>query len=435
MIPILAIAVASLIYITERRSSILPAIGPTLRPQPFHLKLNATVKTCSAIATAYPEWTSETVCEDGCNYNYKNHSRGYVLSLSYYDQQVSASGRLLNLQCWAGEQDMVVVEPFLIEDTKLGAPLSLEKKASELIKFSDVYDINRWNAMASVPLVSWKQFVDYAPREIVFVHFASSCSLMRSVDHELTNGTMSFLEKHHFHLCRNICIVMKTTRLKWKQLNDILKFSNTSGITIIFTLWKGLEGDSVCNHSHEHWNMAPSQKVGEDAERYIKKYFNGSNYIAVMVRFERILRSKSNLGRNTTIVATAVKKALQSLYKTIETSHIKDIFLSLDIGRFSSEYFTRTYLKKTIESIMEQAKILFKTLYGESSSFEKWEDSFVNISGTTQKSYISSLQTAIAVRAKCIILVGGGQFQSRALQVYTNLHPNKTMQCKSLLRY
>ena len=91
---------------------------------------------------------------------------GFVFALSYYNQQISALGRLSNLQCWAAQNNMGVVEPFLIRDTRLGVSLAPEKDRMSIakkLKFSDIFDLQQWNKKASIPLTSWNTFLILLP--------------------------------------------------------------------------------------------------------------------------------------------------------------------------------------------------------------------------------------------------------------------------------
>ena len=96
---------------------------------------------------------------------------GFLVALDYYDQKISASRRLLNLQCWAAQHNM---EPFLIKETKLGVSLTTEVHVdrvptSKEVKFCDIFYIQQWNSKRSIPLTSWNSFLETAPRDVILV--------------------------------------------------------------------------------------------------------------------------------------------------------------------------------------------------------------------------------------------------------------------------
>lgn len=62
-------------------------------------------------------------------------------------------------------------------------------------------------------------------------------------------------------------------------------------------------------------------------------------------------------------------------------------------------------------------------IYGNKVSMLDWERSFVLAAGgETNKGYIAALQRTVASRAENLILMGGGNFQSLAVQDYMIFH-------------
>ncbi len=55
-------------------------------------------------------------------------------------------------------------------------------------------------------------------------------------------------------------------------------------------------------------------------------------------------------------------------------------------------------------------------------SYPRVEESLASISGIRHEGYNAALQLNIAVRAKCLLLIGGGSFQSHASSVFRSLH-------------
>ena len=57
-------------------------------------------------------------------------------------------------------------------------------------------------------------------------------------------------------------------------------------------------------------------------------------------------------------------------------------------------------------------------VYNGRLSYDKWEESFVTATGSTDRGYIAALQSAVASRADCLVLIGGGHFQVMTHQKY-----------------
>ena len=180
-------------------------------------------------------------------------------------------------------------------------------------------------------------------------------------------------------------------------------------------MWFGLKviGNFVCPAPKFYYDVNPSPRVIRYGKEYVRKWLNGSDYIAVVARLERVHLDGKN-------VSAVLDKALKRWTELKGKTKCNTTFLSLDVGRFGSLGTRRKGSNNAY--LLQSAFTLFDKIYGNSISFDAWEESFVNVSGTTESCYISALLTAIASRARCVILVGGGEYQSRILRLYKNLH-------------
>ena len=186
VIPILCTCCASLMFsiykfapIDITKATFIPKTKATFTPKTtFTVGLNVTNGTRATTDSNSPGWKAIAVStNDMCGKERqirrdKMPKGGFVFALSYYDQQISALRRVFNLQCWAAQNNMGVVEPFLIRDTRLGVSLAPEKDRMSIakeLKFSDIFDLQQWNKKASIPLTSWNTFLDTAPRDVIYV--------------------------------------------------------------------------------------------------------------------------------------------------------------------------------------------------------------------------------------------------------------------------
>ena len=102
-----------------------------------------------------------------------SRDRGYVLAMDYWGQQTCASHNLQNLQCWAAQLNLSVVEPVMV-GSQLKSPLSTHSN-SKGFWFREVFNIEMWNNLSSRVghsiLVPWDSFVRDAPRNVILVSF------------------------------------------------------------------------------------------------------------------------------------------------------------------------------------------------------------------------------------------------------------------------
>ena len=125
----------------------------------------------------------------------------YALSLSYMDQMSWAAARLKSLQCWATTwkslyEHIGVVEPFVTDGAHLGVPIDVHRSVhvNKTLKFSDLFDIDTWDSRGKrkgikyPELVSWSDFLNYAPRNIVAVQIIYNQD-SRCTENEFTEPT------------------------------------------------------------------------------------------------------------------------------------------------------------------------------------------------------------------------------------------------------
>ena len=409
----------------------------------FAVELTEKNGTCVTESNS-SDWKAIAVCtNDRCGKERqrtggdKTPKGGFVFALNYYDQQISALRRLSNLQCWAAQHSMGVVEPFLIQETRLGVSLAPEvaehMPKSKKLKFSDIYDIQQWNGKTSIPLTSWNSFLDSAPRDVILVRMKlknrrSKLHVPCSTDSVVEKQVFEFLDQHKFRVCKKICLDLHryNHEVSSEHLSDII-FGEARDlkVTVVIAMWVGLRvgGNFVCPAGRFYHKLNPSSGVISDGKEYVRRWLNGSDYIAVVLRFEKILTSGKS-------VPAVLDKALKLWTLLKSKMKCNAIFLSLDVGRFGSKDLSKIGPKNTAYA-KKSAQTFFHKIYSNSSSFDAWEETFVNVSGTTESSYISALQTSIAAAARCVILVGGGEFQSRILQLHKDRH--RTIPCHYLL--
>ena len=342
---------------------------------------------------------------------------GYLLTEYYREQMTSASKNLQHLQCWAGGLDMEVVEPFIV-GSHLGVRDPLD---NHLLKFSDIYDMNIWTTASNHTLASWDSFIQKAPRNLIRVEIrwdetadkvdSPNCNLPMK-----QSSVPQYLQQQLFTLVRHVCI---HPPLNVRDFNERVfgeHWPNMS--TVLLNSWRGLVslglhniGSCVKSGPKVRSYMHTSQRAIKDTETYVAKYLKTSDYLAVMVRMEKV--RKSNLD-----MTGCFQQTLETWKKMVTDTGSNSTFLAADMGRFGSSTFRKYY----IDHLQGQFRDFFKTIYGNSLTMKQWESTFVDVSGIENPVYVSGVQKTLAARAKCLLLVGGGSFQGNAMQLYLDSH-------------
>ena len=381
------------------------------------------------------------------------HDRGYVLSLSYKDQITSSANRIASLQCWAKQWNMLVVSPF-INGTFFRGPLCEDPS---LMKYEDIFNISKWNAYSMqhslAPFVPWGDFLHSAPRNVILIQLVHRRTVQspclksffgsnRCNFPILRNFWSRMLAPHRFRILKEVCIDLNLyvkqslTRedfnaLVWGNYSDY----SPNSVSLVWNEWRGIRYKRdikaselmVCgididttdcltftdkSRTMAHKLLSPTSRVFHDAEVYVTKYLNQSaNYIAVMVRWEM---AGTRLASHSTIAGHIKGWQVQN--------DVLGIFLVTDAGKYGS----RTAVDlKFIPDLVTRTEELFKMLCGKPIHLEDYDKRFEDISNSTHPTYIAQLQSVIAAKARCLLMVGGGNFHLQTLNLYKELHAQK----------
>ena len=388
----------------------------------------------------------------------------YVFALSYMDQMSWASTRWRSLQCWSNQlsqrYSIHVIEPFVTDGAHLGVPTHPNQNLNEVLKFSDIFDVSLWqrsvpNLSDHVNIVTWDAFLRSGATNVVTVQiiypYHYYCTENGQTDKICNNTRMQRLFAQHlpqkfFTLMKSICINFRELDiLTMEQFNDMIfdSIPEDLPITVMFDEWRGLsENTCFVRVSSEICQpvsagsfvgvtlnlMRPSLKVDNAARRYIHRYIHVPNqhgYAAIIIRWEKILiydfyHNKSHHYSGSRCVKRILKYVRAELYKK---RHIQAFFLSTDIGKYGSSSFNLYKSTRKSTSILKKyTEKLSRILNHESLSLSEYEQRFEEISGTTSPAFISQLQKGIAARARCLLLVGWGNFLTNALDIYKGMH-------------
>lgn len=376
---------------------------------------------------------------------------GYVLCLTYREQQTKAAVNMFSLQCWAKTLLVNVVEPFL-HDSRFVVPLDTSQKA--MLAFSDVFSLRQWDALTTklsfAPLAPWRQFLSNASRDMIVVHlqYSSVMSIHQRIESgekathlaisdkykkgctkkKEISGQLNYLAQYGFKVVREVCINFQHgDEITMLQFNShIFGSYHPRDVTILMNEWRGfatsadsgkriLINDACWSRSTSlpSLYLRPSQRVYCDAHNYQAMYLGGRNspYISVIVRTEKIRLIK--LGMH-----GCLQETLKLLAHVQSTMRINSTFLSMDIGQYGSNTMDSNRLQLDQGNFSAEYDALISGIYGRGASTEMWEKTFEAVTSVREAGYIASLQKILVAEGHCLVVVGGGSFQKHTIMLH-----------------
>ena len=369
--------------------------------------------------------------------------QGYMLALSYSDQMTSAVGNLKSLMCLAKKIGGVqVVEPF-VTGSLLG--LNLTANWTKEVKMTDVLDNEVFKHSSPLgkfgELASFETFLQNNPRKLLMVQCCHASFCRPCKDEGLITKTRAFCEWNGLELVGVECVdfrkekILSLTAIKTHLYSKYSK----SEVVILFELYGGIHtaydphrgyrfysNIKECRREGSYSSIAASQYVLSDANKYIQKYLNGSSYISLMIRMEMVFQQS---GANEEMQRPKVAKQcfdnlLRKLNNIGNRTGLKQIFLTLDIGRYGSEGFRHG--SKIERAIEEHAGEFLSTIYRRNMSLGEWEERYISTCKRNNPGYVAIVQKQIAARGEVLMLSGpGSSYQGSAKILYEKLHQKR----------
>ena len=379
--------------------------------------------------------------------------KGTILVSLYAEQQVGAAMNLFSLQKWAKSVGVSVVEPF-VQNSMFRLPIVFSQTALDSkLRFRDYFDINVWNNMSllmnGTPLIPWETFIEQAPKKYIFVAIVNSLRKEERpiyIDDEITeqaycNDTYHyFTGKFSFYInllqtkvVRRVCLSFYKTIMNIDEFTNVVYGNEkTSDVIVWFQIWKGFSKNNRVRVFQQHFHRSretltmlhTSRKISDDSQRYIKKFLKSEpgKYTAISIR--TMLRGKYLPRSNH---SSFFHNCIKELGSVINSKNItpSNIFVAMDLGRFGDNVVENYIYKKIIKNIETE---VFQTVYNNSLTMRKWEQSFIQASsGITDSGYIAAMQRTIVENGQCLILFGGrSNFQKVLLLTYKEKHSHKS---------
>ena len=388
----------------------------------------------------------------------------YVLAVDFWDQKVAGLQNLLSLQCWAAHlgNNVEVVEPFVIGSEFGALPLyHSELLQSAHLTFGELYNRSVWNKEAPkyskaklARLTEWNKFVTTAPESVILVTLfyadlpsATGCPL-----NKLNERTRGLILTYDMDVISEVCINLKDLGHMTTAEFDALVFGDYDisdmDITVIFSQWRGIANndssrmclvDSPCGQgvdsSHFVSYLLPNMDVMADANTFIGLHYPNRVFLGVMIYMEKIVTNNREGGSTNVldVVRKCYVKILHDWSSLVDSTKINSTFLSIDLNVYGSSILSMHHFKPIHANLSAMTEQVTHHLLGRNMTMEKWDKILDMVASVDDPAYIGLMQTAVAMRSRCIILAGGGLLQDYALRLYKRVHPKRQEHCYILL--
>lgn len=370
----------------------------------------------------------------------------YLIALGYSGQQAAGINAFTSFQCWAAHsgQPVKIVEP-VIRKSRILSPFYANSEAMKMSDFFDMVHLNNASRLAGLPqIILLKQFLEIGSTDVIFIQFEEESGKDKVIWSAESDTDSCYTAKtskkqldrivRHGYCIRKI-VNMISESLTRPKLHEILGSWNHKNVTVVVSNWKGpISPHAECKHMGRQSTKSqfyPSPRLLRDASGYIDSYNSVSvPYSAVMIRLEHAAILAERFPGD-----YSIKGCLKEVVDIVDSIQGERPVVAADIGNYgSSSWDWAVSNKEKLATGMIDTKRVMQSLLRDQMSFEEWEQTFVHAAGgVTDRGYIAALQRTIASRAKCLVLMGGGNFQDLALLEYLRTHEVERERCVHLV--
>lgn len=373
----------------------------------------------------------------------------YLMALGYSGQQAAGINAFTSFQCWAAHsgQPVTIVEP-IVRKSRIVASFQANSDAMELSDFFDMEHFNYASRIAGFPqVIGRRRFLEEGSKNVLFVQFINESSMESVIWPGGDKTNLCYSGKSpkkllnrmiHNGYCVRKIVNLKPSSLTKMKLQEILGRWNHESVTVVVSNWKApTSPQPECKRVGRlstKFQFYPSPRLLKDASVYTNTHnINGASYNAVMIRLEHAAILAQQFPRDYSIEGCL--KELVAIVESIPGANNQTPVVAADIGIYGSNSWDWAVDdKEELATGISATKRAMQSLLRNEMSFEEWEGTFVQATGgVSDRGYIAALQRTIASRAKCLILLGGGNFQDLALLEYLRIHGNKGERCVHLV--
>ena len=379
-----------------------------------------------------------------------------ALSIMYWEQFGNALKNLFDLQCWARSVNICCVLEPSISETSGDRVFHFRNQRQRSIALQDVINMESWNRLSTRSnysiVVSMEEFLKQASRKAIYVQiqYSKGRAHCKSLT-ELSSATWFQTLHRNGFIIETVCIKTKVLPFSNEIFTNKIfhNHSRDRNVTIIFDEWRGIKStnalrlnlsDSRCQHylkelvvpemstvrplkigypkmensGYSLSPLVPSKKVLAVVDTFLAKYVGQRQFIAIAVRTEK-LRTVSMLEKN----LNCKKEIFFDYQDAINHTNITAALLFSDFGVHGSKSHINPGLGAS-----ELVSFLEKWIKPELLS-KDLDKTIEDVAGTKNSVFIAMTVSSLVARADCVVLVGGGAFQSQILNMYAHSHRGK----------
>ena len=381
---------------------------------------------------------------------FSTNTEPMVMSLDYYEQIGNGAQNLFDLQCWASSVGIrSVVEPSVL--AKRGSTSLMFSKDEKYLKFRDLYDITHWNLMSSNSnfsrLESLEYFLKHGAKDVVLVQikyamfYSRRCQPLKKF---ANSDWFRFLSKNGFHINKTVCFDYEKEPshiFKEETFRDKIFQGTGQNTSIIFNLWEGVRTRGVarvvirgskCNNDlgklasvntapqsiskityspFTSCPFMPSKRILNFFETFKTKHLFGVKYVAVMLRTQKMNRSIISIQPESN---SCIGEIILDWKKIVADHNLTQTLFFTDFGKFGS----LNWKSKSANNFSQYLQDLLKLKI----TLNEVNSALTEITGSTDRVQIALLHRLLVAHAECVIMIGGGIFQSQTLNMYAHLH-------------
>ena len=369
--------------------------------------------------------------------------KGFVMSSSFWEQQVGAALNLWTLSKWSTTVEAYPVEPFVVNSTFVLPKTLSQSNTSEFLRFRDYFNLELWNRMCLdlklMPLISWEEFLSAKSKHLIVAVVLLDTDHKRGVDcskqlQKFLNSISSFSKQMNFVVVKKVCFIFSGQDMYLRDFNSQLYGEfNPKQVTVWFSMWPGVNRYRIYFKEAQYWrnpqsmhSIHPSERIIADSQNYVHNYMGSDFGHYVAVSFRSVKRAKKfKLGKiSQEIQYKFFDMCIKKLGKELEDlGSNQTIFLSLDLGKFGDKSAKNYMSSGLIDRILNST---IEIVYKNKPTIQEYERSFVTATnGVTDDGYIAAVQRTIVENSKCLMMFGGNSnFQRSILINYVDNHTN-----------
>ena len=356
-------------------------------------------------------------------------SRGYILPYSIYEEQTNGANNLWQLQVWAKQIGMHVVEPFAKDS--MFTMRAVIPNFSQALRFGDYFNKEEWDRKVvkagGSPLVKWEEFITNFPRDAIILHTLKrenenppltivydENTTVCETERQIARSDMLWI-KETFNVIKTVCYLCATNiqhPLSLERFKSLIFYDNglkPNQVTLITVNWLGIRKARIhinpltfyTSPLEQKLTFPPSKRVMTAYRSYVQQHIGDHKYVGIIFRTHHVLYFSPLTGSfaNQSKYLLQCSKSLNNVLNKVRTKW--KIFLAYDMGMFGSKKYIKN---KQLIPLQEQ---IFQDVFNGSLQINEREENLIKAAnGTTDRGVIAQLEKVIATNADCIILLG-----------------------------